>query len=352
MKIILPINRNIPYGGMLRDMNRIVAITSNSLALPWYINNFIPQLMYDTFNIHCYDAENTYEIFNIYDEVAEFKLLEIGDDLQSIIESLKKEEYVLVNWDRYYVKQSNDYLKKHQYQEALIYGFDSGKNSFNYHESLINNKDYDTSEIAYDDLYLALRQSLEKTQQMEARNWQFAFSHPFSSFSIKKQFPKLNLRKMYHNFYTQLQGAEIEFSYGGNVKKKYYSGMMIFKGLQTLLNDLENNESLERYNQAIWSIKIFSQHMKSHEVRFKYVMEQNYIFFEQDIFDQIELVSRKLMIFFSLLRKYAVTLSKIDLSRARELLIEIKELYLLFLKRANILIENAIVNTKNNYGDE
>ena len=68
-------------------MNRLIAIMANSSAMPWYINNFIPQVMYDNFNIHCYDTDNTYEVFSIYDEAAELNNFKFDDNVQTRITS-------------------------------------------------------------------------------------------------------------------------------------------------------------------------------------------------------------------------------------------------------------------------
>ncbi|GAA0383120.1 hypothetical protein [Paenibacillus motobuensis] len=323
-------------------MNRLIAIMANSSAMPWYINNFIPQVMYDNFNIHCYDTDNTYEVFSIYDEAAELNNFKFDDNVQTIVNLLNNNEYVLVHWDRFYVKQTTDYLCNHEYHEALIYGYDSDKRVFYFHDSLINNKDYDIDEISYDDICLSLKDSIIRTQELEATHWQFAFGHPFSSFSIRSNLPEINLRKIYHDFYTQLRGSEIEFNYEGGEKRKYYNGMMIFNGLELLLETLEKNITLTDFTQGIWSIKLMSQHVKSHTIRFKYLIDNGYFSNDQEIFNQIDRVSSKLLILFSLISKYTMTHISRDLIRCREQLLVIKEEYFNLLSRATNLIETTM----------
>lgn len=345
MKKILPLNRELVYGGMCRDRNRLIAITAYLNNLPWYLNNFIPHIMYNTYNIHCYETDNSYEIFDIYDQVAEFSFLKIkNNDLSPIFEALINNEYVLVNWDRYFVKETQNFMKNHEYHEALIYGFDSDKQVLYFHGSMINEKEFDVGEISYKDFLKSISESNNMVSQLEAKHWQYAFGHPFCKFSVNNNETKINLRKMFYKYYTQLRGFQDVQEFNDHESRKHYrGGIAIFDGIYQLLKEAErNNQFLVTHGNALWSIKLMSEHIKSHELRFKYLFDHSFTVEDRVLLNKIDSLSKKVMILYVLLKKYSVFNSKKDIKKCFNLLNEIRSEYIEMLSKCMKIIQNSI----------
>lgn len=340
----LPLNLDIPYNGMCRDMNRLVAIMASNKNIPWYINNFIPQVMYDTGNIHCYDTNYSYQIFDIYDQVAEFQFIKIKDSTLSIlVEILDNNEYVLLNCDKYYIETFDEYINSHVYQEILIYGYNSEKQNFYFFSHLNNSKGYGVGEIGFTDLYSAIKESLMKVNEQEALNWQYGFGHPFTKFKVKDHDNRINLRKMFYLFYTQLYSHETMYTFLDNTKKVYYNGISIFDGLNKLIQSVENSKfDYSVQDTTIWSIKLLAEHTKSHEIRFNYLFKHNIISENKEIVSIIDGTSKQITILYNTLKKYLLLHKEKDIKKCYGMLEAIKENYINMLTLAITIIQDEI----------
>lgn len=266
MRKELPINVNIPYSGMIRDRNRLIAILSMPSNQIWYAENFIPLLLYPNGNIHCYDTTNFYEIFNIYDQVIDYKAI-TKINIETIKREIDDNRYVIALVDEFYLRGCIYYQSTHKYQEILIYGYDNQSGCFLFHGSQIDKKDYGCGECSYMDFEAAVMKAGEKISEMESVAWRVLFGHPLSSFRVKLWNTSLNIRKIYYHFSNLLIGKTITVSIGENTEM-FYSGKNIFNELSVRFDQIRTGDK-HSYERSIWCIKLLAGYITSYKLKLR-----------------------------------------------------------------------------------
>lgn len=338
MTLKLPINFDTVYGGMCRDRNRIIAVMSSDKKLPWLFNNFIPLVMYGSYNVHNYDTSNYYEVFDIYDQVIDLQLFEIGEvkDIQNALES---NCYIIACWDRYFIRGTPEYLKDHLIHEVLIYGYDSENRLLYFHDSAINGKEYDVGIISVDSFFEAIGNINKTIYSKESTQWQIAFGHPFSKFSIKNNNIDINLRKIFFDFYNNYQGKKIDL-HKSSESQQFYYGLNIFEGLHNILEEIKDGvfDASSKIN-AVWSIKLLSRYMENNVQRFYYLMDKGWIEWQGELLESYKRLSIDLLVLFNLINKIIFKRKSKDIFQAYELLECTKKNY-----TANLLLTIKLIS--------
>lgn len=322
MRKELPINLNIPYSGMIRDRNRLIAILSDSSNQTWYAENFIPLLLYPNGNIHCYDSTNFYEIFNLYDQVIETKSIN-----QTNAEAVKREignnRYVIALVDEYYLCGCVYYQSVHKHQEILVYGYDDQNETFLFHGSQIDKKDYGCGDCSYADFEAALLSTCEKITEIESDAWRVMFGHPLSCFQVKLCEADLNIRKIYYHFSNLAAGKTIVVSHNQNIET-FYAGSSIFDEMIKRFWQIRNGEK-HSYERSIWCIKLLAGYFTSYKDIFALIREQYGIDMDSDVGEMVEAISKEVMSVYALLQKYVVTEKSRNIDRAIETIFIVKD---------------------------
>ena len=302
---------------MIRDRNRLIAVMANDNFIPWYINNFIPLIMYESGNIHCYDTTNYYEIFDIYDRAMDMKFIsESNSEISNIEKAISDGQYVLAFCDQYFVEGSVDYSLNHKYSEILVYGFDSDSRNLNIHTAMLGGKDYNCGLLSYDLFQESIVNSYVMVKELESTSWQFCFGHPLSSFKVKSEgISSINFRKLYFQYCSLLSGKHIEIKVG-QTKQEFYTGVNVFNGIEKLCEKILINKDDDTITTAIWTIKLLSQYIESHKYRLSYIEQMYGIKIDNQIKEDCSLVSLRIMMIYNLLQKYLRFGREHDIRRA------------------------------------
>jgi len=336
MEIKLCINEKICYSGMLRDRNRLIAIMSEEKFLPWYLQNFIPIIMYHNMNIHCYDTTYSYEIFELYSQVMDLESIS-NIDINNLVKYIKLNNYLLIYCDQFYLKDSIYYKKKHLGSEILIYGFNSEKKCFYYHTSLIKKAEYAVGECSYSDFLLSTRYSVLDSKMNESIQWQINFGHPFSKFSLKKEKIPFNLKKVFSHFENLLVDRKL-IMYVNSKEIINWTGCGVFDGIKELwMKMLKDRSSVDQ--RPIWCIKLFAQYVLNYKNILVFI-ETNYnISFERNLYKECEELSQKLMGIYVYFYKYKLT-GKTGKQDILECVIQAKNIVESIIEHLEILIIN------------
>lgn len=315
MRKELSVNLNIPYSGMVRDRNRLIAILTIPSNQIWYAENFVPLLLYPNGNIHCYDTTNFYEIFNIYDQVIEKKeITQINVD--AVKQEIDNNRYVIALVDEFYLCGCVYYQSMHKYQEILVYGYDDFQESFLFHGSQINKSDYGCDECAFVDFEAAVLSSNKRISEMESVAWRVLFGHPLSGFQIKTWDSPLNICKLYYHFSNLLMGKIITVSKGQDTET-FYAGMNIFDELRERFEQIREDDK-QSYERAIWCIKLLAGYFSSYKNIFSLMNIQYGINFGAELDNVVDLISQKVLSIYSLLQKYVITKKRRNIDRVKE----------------------------------
>lgn len=339
MKKILPINLEIYYSGMLRDRNRLVAIMSNKDMNSWYVENFIPLVMYPNGNIHCYDTTNYYEIFHIYDQVIDTKMLK-QISIESLENELKEDRYVIVFCDQFYLNGSTYYHRSHKYSEILIYGFCEEEKIFYFHAGQVNRKDYDSGECDYTDFLDAVKDTYERTNELESKTWQITFGHPLSSFKIRQVIPRMNIRQIYYHFEYLLMGRQITVQKVSDVET-FITGINIFDEMERRYSKLciDNKNS---FIHPIWCIKLLSEYILNYKNIMDALNAQLGLEFCDEIYSESSKVSDELLSVYALLQKYMITEKETNIKKAIQLIHNVKEQFYTIVNSICIILRNYL----------
>lgn len=342
MRKELPINRDIPYSGMVRDRNRLIAILANQANMSWYAENFIPLLLYPNGNIHCYDTTNYYEIFSVYDQVIK-KKKRINIDKDIIKEEIDNNRYVIALVDEYYLCGSVYFQSEHRIQEILLYGYDDCHESFLFHGSQIDKQDYGCSECNYYSLEKALFCSAERIDEIESVSWRVLFGHPLSSFTVCNNIDPINIYKVFYHFNNLLIGKSIIVSKGQETER-YYSGISLYEELRLRFEQIrvDDKQSSER---AIWCIKLLAGYFKYYKVIFGLLEEQHGIVINSELNRAIDILSQKVMSIYSLLQKYCITGIRRNIDRAMETIETVKRYSEMIWNTVVDAIQDHLLNT-------
>ncbi len=340
MKRELPLELNIPYSGMLRDRNRLIAIMANHSNMAWYTENFLPLLLYPNGNIHCYDTTNFYEIFNLYDQVIDIKSIR-----QISIEAIKNEldtgNYIIALVDGFFISGSVFNKTNHGHLEILVYGYDEQEECFLFHGSQIEKQDYGCGKCCYDDFIKALMSSLEKISEIESNTWRVLFGHPLSSFKVKSWNKSINVKKTYYHFNNLLTGKKI-LIFGMDGEELFFSGSMIYEGIIENL-ELIKNGKIEDYERAIWCIKLLSGYFISYKNVLSMLRKQGVTDIGYEIDEIIEIISKDLMSGYALLQKYYITGKTRNIDRAIEIFSRVKCNSMTVWKTVCVSLENYLL---------
>lgn len=321
MRKELPMNLNIPYSGMIRDRNRLIAILSDTSNQTWYAENFIPLLLYPNGNIHCYDTTNFYEVFNLYDQVIETKLMN-ETNASAVKREIGNNRYVIALVDEYYLRGCVYYQSMHKHQEILVYGYDDQNETFLFHGSQIDKKDYGCGECRYGDFEVALLSAFEKINEIESDVWRAMFGHPLSCFRLKSWDADLNIRKIYYHFSNLAAGKTITVSHNQNTET-FYAGSNIFDEMIKNFEQIRNGKK-RSYERSIWCIKLLAGYFISYKDIFDLIREQCGIDMGSDVGEMVEAISKAVMSVYALLQKYVVTEKSRNIDRAIEMISIVK----------------------------
>ncbi len=340
MRKELPVNLNIPYSGMVRDRNRLVAILTIPSNQTWYAENFIPLLLYPNGNIHCYDTTNFYEIFNIYDQIIEKK--EITQiNVNAVKQEIDNNRYVIALVDEFYLSVSVYYQLMHKYQEILVYGYDDCREFFLFHGSQIDKKDYGCGECAYADFEAAVLSSSKRISETESVAWRVLFGHPLSGFQIKTWDSALNICKIYYHFSNLLMGKTITVSRGQDTET-FYAGMNIFDELSARFDQIRADDK-QSHERAIWCIKLLAGYFSSYKNIFSLMNVQYGINFEAELDNTVDSISQKVLSIYSLLQKYVITKKSRNIDRAKETMTSVKEQVEMLWKIISTIIQDYLI---------
>jgi len=296
--------------------------------------------------VTAYSLWKTSEFISVFNEVISLEPLNYAGKnlIDCIIETLSNDQYVIVGWDRYFVQNSDDYLKNHEYHDALIYGFDSTKKILYFFDRGMNGKDFGTGVIDYESFLNAYFNGLKTINEGPIPYWGYLAGIPLSKFSVNCKEARVNLQKILYDFHVQSIGYEYLEGYHPNGEPKIYrGGIKIFDGYADLLNKIESRpELLIEDPFKLWSIKYVMENKKSHYYRFKYMFDKGLAIVDEKIFTDINELHDMLLTFFNLLTKYSYHHSKKTLLKCRELLDTIREQDKKMFSRATKIILESI----------
>lgn len=330
MKKRLPINNDVIYAGMCRDRNRIITALTNPNNVTWYINNFIPILMYNTYNIHCYDTSNYYEVFDIYDKVLNINIVDNCDfNIKTMTEAIANERYVVTNWDRFYVNNTAEYGKSHLIHEALIYGYNQEEEIVYFHDSALNGEEFGFGIISFNEFESALSNIVELTNKNESKKWQAAFAHPHAVFGIKSANEDINIRKIFHELSGQIEGKRTLVIDKDAGSKEFLHGIAVFDGIGNLITQYKSNVGFDLENReiAVWSIKLLADYMLTMGEKMKYIADKGFVFGINDMTETFHNISKELMMLHNVFKKYLTFRKERDALNAEGLVIKIKAEY-------------------------
>lgn len=340
MRKELPINLNIPYSGMIRDRNRLIAILSDTSNQTWYAENFIPLLLYPSGNIHCYDTTNFYEVFNLYDQVIEIKSMN-QTNAGAVKREIGNNRYVIALVDEYYLCGCVYYQSMHKHQEILVYGYDDQNETFLFHGSQIDKKDYGCGECSYADFEVALLSAYEKINEIESNAWRAMFGHPLSCFRVKSWDADLNIRKIYYHFSNLAAGKTITVSHNQNTET-FYAGSNIFDEMIKHFEQIRNGKK-RSYERSIWCIKLLAGYFISYKDIFALIREQCGIDMGSDVGEMVEAISKAVMSVYALLQKYVVTEKSRNIDRAIEAISIVKDKSGIVWERVSISLQKYLI---------
>lgn len=318
----LPINLNIVYSGMLRDRNRLIAILTNKQMKFWYNENFIPLIMYPNGNIHCYDTTNYYEIFNIYDQVIDLKMInKISIDM--VRQEIDDNRYIIAYFDHYYLMGSKFFNNTHKFQEVLIYGYSDKEQSFFFHGNQIGKKDYGCGECSYLKFLEGTKNSFAKVNEDESLMWRILFGHPISSFAVKDNKPDINIRKIFFHFENLLNGGLITIQKNDKIET-YATGISIFKRMVQHFSVIGENDKMS-YERSIWCVKLLAEYVLNYKDLLDMLSLHFGLRFDGEVFEKIDIVCKQILSVYALLQKYFITDKLNNVIRTIQLLNDVED---------------------------
>ncbi len=270
MSKVLPINLNTGYTIHCGDFYRLSIITTSPQHLPWYMERFI--------NIHMYDDTGSYlglqaEIPIAYDEVLEQKPIPYKTlTAEKIRNIIKKESYLLLYLDEYYLQNSQSYQKKHKFHDILVYGYDDYDNYY-YIGHRIKNQIWGKGVTSQNDLFRGMNSfstAIENDSSLKDFYHQFfyLFCLPAQEISLQQSYwrdaPRLNVIAYGLEQYLT-DGIRIHLTKEGSQKE--YIGIHCYELFKVILEE----DNFDQNQKVIWLFKILEENKQGILKKIEYI---------------------------------------------------------------------------------
>ncbi|GKX30386.1 hypothetical protein SH1V18_28660 [Vallitalea longa] len=353
MKKILPIN--VTHGVTSECWNsiRLSAIMSDEKYLPWYIekfNNYLVSSGDCKYEI-LHNQFGSTEFICYYDEVIIFEnIIDKSNIVNKMINLIDKNRYITLYCDRFYIKGSKEYNKKHYMHEIMIYGFDTNLKEFNIIDLNLNGKVLNQSRLSFDNIECAFYSAIEDIKKNIDNNiWLYRINMPASAFYLNENFnrkPRLEL--FYDSINNCLKGGEALIRTPRDGQVRYNTiryGVSIYKSFyEDLYNVLAYDKNIlkDRPNILI-RFKTLIENKYALIFKINYLNEERLTAIPNSLIDKIKELANKLEIIFSMMTKYSIKPNKDLLNRMNYSFREAEELDILILSRIKKLLQNYMI---------
>lgn len=332
----LPVNLNVGLTTECWNFIRLAALFSDKKYIPWFIEKFNNYFVDSGYNVYYYEWETT-EFLSNYDEVLYFQNITCRNDIvQEAIRLINEGGYVILSYDRFYVKGSPQFQKEHEMHELLLYGYDDKLMEFDFIDANIDGILWGEHKISFDVLNCAFNSALEIiNSNVDAWTWIFQTNLPASVFFLNKSFSRSPRLEVFYNAINQcLRGGEtltrfyknnqIKYHikrYGTSVYKSFYDDLynILSHGGKSSIPEKDRNLILYRFKAVI-------------ENKYNLIYKLNYLndvgltTFPGKVIDEIKKLCAKIENAYHLLAKYSYNYDNNVLIKARESLFEIERL--------------------------
>lgn len=327
MRSLLPVNLDIQLKSECWNFIRLAALLSDEKFLPWYVEKFNYYYVDEQFFFN-YIEWRTMEFVCNYDEVLSFEdIRNTTNIIESVIAAIDKEGYVILYYDRFYVKGTSEYQKEHKFHDMLVHGYDTTKKVIHLVDINIDGVLWGSHEKTFEEVKCAFESCINNiSEKPENWDWIYQLNLPASIFYIKKEFNRsIRLETFYTAIVKTLRGGEVtaisenetkKFTtkrYGISIYKSYY------KDLYRILRHENSNYINEIGNEFIlYKMKALIECKKSMIDKLNYFNKTGIISFSESIISRLEVLYDMLQNAFLLLSKYSHNLNYKYLDQAKE----------------------------------
>jgi len=352
MKKLLPINLNTGITTDCWNFYRLAVILSDEKLLPWFVERFIEVLMHENFTTAYYDF-GSLDAYFTYDEVLEYEEIINKEAIISVIfDSVNRNGYVYLYWDRYFIKESPFFKKDHSLHDMLIIGYDDKQEEIYYIDIGINNILWGIHTVKFDNFVEAFSSGLKIVRERPNDFiWLHAYYLPACIFYLKnKTFNRgPRLGRIYASLEVCLRGREFinkKFVPDKNTSSVFRSGTSIYKGYYEDLNEVlvnKNSNLLNENKHILYGIKRLIESKNGLLFRLNYLNKHNYVTLDESLVKNIKQLLNTLEISFQLMSKYAFTMNIKYLERANQRFKEAEELDICVLTEAINLFQKPLI---------
>jgi len=258
----------------------------------------------------------------MFNEVVEINAITDYNEkkLWSIIKNaIDENSYVLIGWDRYYVKNCINYLSSHLNHNALISGYNENEKTLYVTDYGINGKEWATHEIKFSLVLKAIREGFKIIKELSSP-WETVTNRPICCFSLKNTTPEFSLSQMWFECEKYLEGYEyMQFLVEYNRSFVMRGGISIYRGISDLIQELKEDEAyLGKHPFTLSGISNFYNNKKLYINRLEYLNYSGILEYNDNLKNKVILLCENVESVLALLIKFNKTKNKNLLPKCEE----------------------------------